>query len=49
MLAPVSDAVIIVDVLTFSTAVAGGAEAIVTHNARDFARAELRFPALRVS
>ena len=29
-------------------AVAGGAEAIVTHNRRDFARTELRFPGLRV-
>ena len=29
-------------------AVAGGAEAIITHNTRDFAGAELRFPALRV-
>jgi putative PIN family toxin of toxin-antitoxin system len=29
-------------------AVAGGAEAIVTHNTRDFARAELQFPGLRV-
>lgn len=29
-------------------AVAGGAEVIVTHNTRDFARAELRFPGLRV-
>jgi predicted nucleic acid-binding protein len=30
-------------------AVAGGAEAIVTHNKRDFARAELHFPGLRVA
>ena len=29
-------------------AVAGGAEAIITHDSRDFAGAELRFPALRV-
>ena len=29
-------------------AVAGGAEVIVTHNTRDFARAELHFPGLRV-
>lgn len=29
-------------------AVAAGANAIVTHNVTDFARAELRFPALRV-
>ena len=29
-------------------AVAGGAEVIVTHNTRDFARAELHFPELRV-
>lgn len=29
-------------------AVAGGAEVIVTHNQRDFSRAELRFPGLRV-
>ena len=29
-------------------AVAGNAEAIVTHNTRDFARTELRFPALRI-
>ena len=28
--------------------VAGGAEVIVTHNMRDFERAELRFPGLRV-
>ena len=29
-------------------AVAGNAEAIVTHNTRDFERTELRFPALRI-
>ena len=29
-------------------AVAGGAQAIVTRNVRDFARMELRFPALRI-
>ena len=29
-------------------AVAGGAEVIVTHNTRDFARAELHFPGLHV-
>ena len=29
-------------------AVAGGAEVIVTHNTRDFERAELHFPGLRV-
>ena len=29
-------------------AIAGNAEAIVTHNTRDFARIELRFPELRV-
>ena len=29
-------------------AVAGGAEIIATHNQRDFARTELRFPGLRV-
>ena len=29
-------------------AVAGGAEAIVTYNTRDFERAELHFPRLRV-
>jgi len=29
-------------------AVAGGAEVLVTHNTRDFTRAELRFPGLRV-
>ena len=29
-------------------AIAGNAEAIVTHNTRDFARTELRFPELRV-
>jgi putative PIN family toxin of toxin-antitoxin system len=29
-------------------AIAGGAQAIVTKNARDFARMELRFPALRI-
>lgn len=30
-------------------AVAGGAQAIVTKNARDFARMELRFPGLRIA
>ena len=29
-------------------AVAGNAEAIVTHNTRDFRRTELRFPTLRI-
>ena len=29
-------------------AVAGNAEAIVTHNTRDFRRTELRFPELRI-
>ena len=29
-------------------AVAGNAEAIVTHNTRDFERTEMRFPALRI-
>lgn len=29
-------------------AVAGGAEVIVTHNTRDFERAELHFPGMRV-